>query len=201
MPTAGTLARPSEIAGDAFASQHAEDRGFFVSLHELTSTYPTLSRRVSDLLTLKTGQPVRQPDRNPLAYFVALFMPGGQTGKGGGLADIMIVVVIIGLLAAMAIPAFQKVRANSINIACLNNQRQLVAAFDQHTLEIGKPATQISELIGNGPGKYIPAALVCPLGGTYEIPEGATSGEEIFCSKHGTIQDIKKSSLNARPLR
>src|SRR5690606_28191330 len=33
----------------AFAGQYAEERGFFVSLHELTSTYPTLSRRVAEL--------------------------------------------------------------------------------------------------------------------------------------------------------
>ena len=61
-----------------FASQHEEERGFFVSLHELTSTYPTLSRRVRDLRALQTGQPARSPSRNPLAYLLALLMPGGQ---------------------------------------------------------------------------------------------------------------------------
>lgn len=186
------------LSAEAFAGQHVDERGFFVSLHELTATYPTSSRRVSDLLTLRTGQPARKPDRNPFAYFVALFMPGGHTGRGGGgLADTMIVVVIIGLLAAMAIPAFQKVRESSINKVCINNQRQLAAAFEQSSLEAGKAPTEIGDLIGTGPGKYIKTLPVCPKGGSYQISEGATTGEEVFCTVHGTIRDIQEKSTHA----
>lgn len=175
------------LSAQAFADQHADERGFFVSLHELTSTYPTLSRRVTDLLSLKTGQPARKPQRNPLAYLVACLMPGGNMA-GGGAAGAMMMVVIIGLMAAMAIPAFQKVRQASIEKACLNNQRQLSAAFDQHHLELGKPPTSPSQLIGGD--KYIRTALVCPLGGTYEIPEGAQSGEDVYCTQHGTMAEL-----------
>ena len=57
--------------------------------------------------------------------------------KGFTLVEIMIVVVIIGLLAAMAIPAFQKVRTNSQDKAVLNNARQLSAGADQYYLENG----------------------------------------------------------------
>jgi hypothetical protein len=186
------------LSADAFAGQHADERGFFVSLHELTATYPTLSRRVSDLLTLKTGQAARTPDRNPFAYFFALIMPGGNTGRsGGGLADAMILVVIIGLLAAMAIPAFQKVRESSISKACLINQQQLAGAFDRQTSELGKPPVKISDLIGTGPGQYIIALPRCLKGGIYEIPEGATSGAEISCSIHGTIEDIRAHSATS----
>jgi type IV pilus assembly protein PilA len=71
------------------------------------------------------------------------------------LVEIMIVVVIIGLLAAMAIPAFQKVRTNSQDKAVFNNARQLSAAADQYYLENGVSAVVRSLLIG--PTTYVKA--------------------------------------------
>ena len=59
----------------------------------------------------------------------------GETRKGFTLVEIMIVVVIIGLLAAMAIPAFQRVRENSINSRMDNDARQLASAAQQYFLE------------------------------------------------------------------
>jgi type IV pilus assembly protein PilA len=73
--------------------------------------------------------------------------------KGFTLVEIMIVVVIIGLLASMAIPAFQKVRTNSQDKAVLNNARQLSAASDQYYLENGVSSVILSDLLG--PTSYI----------------------------------------------
>ncbi len=89
----------------------------------------------------------------------------------------MIVVVIIGLLAAMAIPAFQKVRASSQDKAVLNNLRQLGAAADQYFLENGTSFAALSSLLGS-------SAYMKNIGtAANEIyPENYTQGQPIIVS-------------------
>jgi len=58
--------------------------------------------------------------------------------KGFTLVEIMIVVAIIGLLAAIAIPSFMRARTTSQKNACVNNIRQIEAGKEQYALEKGK---------------------------------------------------------------
>jgi type IV pilus assembly protein PilA len=78
-----------------------------------------------------------------------------RSTKGFTLVEIMIVVVIIGLLAAMAIPAFQKVRASSQDKAVTNNLRQLSASADQYFLESGNTSVLSADLVGTNTTQYI----------------------------------------------
>ncbi|MDB6127203.1 MAG: pilE [Verrucomicrobia bacterium] len=101
-------------------------------------------------------------------------MKQNTSTKGFTLVEIMIVVVIIGLLAAMAIPAFQKVRQSSQDKAVLNNARQLSAAADQYYLENGVSTVTLSSLVGSS--AYV-KTLNLVANETY--PNGFSQGETI----------------------
>lgn len=63
--------------------------------------------------------------------------------KGFTLVEIMIVVAIIGLLAAIAIPAFMKARNSARRNACINNLRQIDGAKDTYVLEYGGDVSDV----------------------------------------------------------
>ena len=82
--------------------------------------------------------------------------------KGFTLVEIMIVVVIIGLLAAMAVPAFNQVRQNSRVSAIENNLRQVAGGGQQYLLEAGLPTANYTSIVD----VYFPA-IAAVAGETY----------------------------------
>lgn len=179
---AGGRQHGPQLNAASYTAQYSNDRGFFVSLHELTSTYPTLSRRVVDVLALRDGAAPRRAPRHPVAYLLGALMPGG-VGTASP-ANALVVIVMIGLLAAMAIPAFQKVRQTSQLKACHNNERILVAVLDQYRLENGKGASTWEDVVG--PGKLVAQMPICPTGGEYSAKYDETEGYDIECTQHGS---------------
>jgi type IV pilus assembly protein PilA len=71
-----------------------------------------------------------------------------QSSKGFTLVEIMIVTVIIGLLAAMAVPMWMKIRSASQEKIIFNNLRQLSSAAQQYFMENGVSTAAYTDLVG-----------------------------------------------------
>lgn len=108
--------------------------------------------------------------------------------KGFTLVEIMIVVAIIGLLVAIAIPNFIRARTSARQRACQNNMRQIHAGCEQHMLD--NNATTVNypaDVVGNA--LYIKVAPTCPTDGSAYTAAVAAEIVTVTCGSgtHGNF--------------
>jgi len=90
--------------------------------------------------------------------------------KGFTLVEIMIVVAIIGIIIAIAVPAFIRARENSRARACQENLSKIDNAKDIYAMEkkLSSGGTvNWTDLVGSS--KYLKSSPGCPSAGTYTI--------------------------------
>ena len=135
-----------------YSSQIAVTKEFWMSFHELTNDYPWLTKRMASALAYRKNEEIRHPRRNFFAGLLSIFVP--RVGAGGS-ASVLITVAMIGVLAAIAIPAYQDytIRAQvSEGLNLSGSAKAAVTEFAQDRSEWPSdnasaglaPATQIS---------------------------------------------------------
>lgn len=107
--------------------------------------------------------------------------------KGFTLVEIMIVVAIIAILAAVAIPNFVRYRKTSQMNACISNLKQIQGAVEQ--AKMGGVATPTwGDIIGAD--KFIKVTPTCPGTGTYGLPANDTSNPTCTSSDAGYVHAL-----------
>lgn len=109
--------------------------------------------------------------------------------KGFTLIELMIVISIIGVLAAIAIPNFRQARKKSNQRACYANQKTVLGALEMYNLDTGQATTIAgnTELDKLKNDKYLQARPTDP-GCSESANYRSDDVGNVWCTMHGNIE-------------
>ena len=106
--------------------------------------------------------------------------------KGFSLVELMVVVVIIGVLVAIAIPVYNRTTDKAEKGACHANQRMIEGAASQYAMNEGISIDEVDNI--EALDEYFNYGTpTCPSGGTYNIVDGKAS-----CTAHNHYSESEE---------
>ena len=129
--------------------------------------------------------------------------PPPRGSAGFTLVEIMIVVVIIGLLAAMAIPAFKRVQQGAQNNRYVSDLRTFAQAFETYALKHGDwPPNAGTGVVPAGmSGELKDAAWTIPknsIGGRWNWDRNNFGGAAVISVANATVSDAQMLLVDAK---
>jgi prepilin-type N-terminal cleavage/methylation domain-containing protein len=112
--------------------------------------------------TTGVGKGAEDPPRAPQGEKEVLAVRLHHKDEGFTLIELMVVVLIIGILVAIAIPVFNSAKANAQKKSCYANQRTIDGASNTFQAEYNLVPTTVQQLVTND---YLKSLPKCPGGG------------------------------------
>ncbi|MFQ5994306.1 MAG: hypothetical protein ACE5K1_04380 [Acidiferrobacterales bacterium] len=151
--------RWKSVSVPQFAAQSASSSGFWMSLDELNSSTPWLSKRMGHLRAIATSSDTFIPRRNPLAYLAALFVPYIGTRAWRGLLRVLVIVLWVGVIGYSGMLGYQHIVRSGVVDQMASFRQELMARLHTGKAMQIQPTTRVAPLVKDNPYARLDADL------------------------------------------